>query len=91
MALKRALSHVRAWVQMRGAIGSGSVLPFLLGLPSLRTRRFATARRMSDPTASRPVALEIWWDFPLINGSGSLVGPSSFSHYGASPSGWGRV
>jgi hypothetical protein len=67
MVLKRALSLVRAWVQMRGTIGSGSVLPFLLGLSSFHAKRFATARRMSDPTASRPVALERWWDFPLIN------------------------
>lgn len=35
MVLKRALSLVRVWVQMRGAIGSGPVLHFLLGLSPL--------------------------------------------------------
>lgn len=52
--------------------------PPRMSFHQLQAERLATARRMSDPTASRAVALEIWWHHLQINGSGAFDGRAGF-------------
>jgi hypothetical protein len=62
MVLKRVPFRFRASAEMHD--GLAWVLgPSTHGLPQLQAERLATARRMSDPTAKRPVAMGLWWDF----------------------------